>query len=169
MKAQQFSENVAYKNRRMTTGELNIRKDRIHGKAGRRQTIAGEFEKFERPRAKSEGKGATKITSLQDKKLSEIDDESEMVTDDTDMYNETSYQVDEIHPFAPLNYQGYESKSDRVSQKKLPSFRLHSHCTIFCKRFNARADFSHTSPLKCSDCKTFANGKKLAHADKLVS
>ena len=104
MKAQQFSENRAYKNRRMTTGELDvIRKDRIHEKAGRRQTIAGEFEKFERPRAKSEGKAATKITSLQDKKLSEIDDESEMVTDDTDMYNETSYQVDETHPCAPVN------------------------------------------------------------------
>ena len=31
--------------------------------------------------------------------------------------------------------------------------RLHSHCTIFCKRVNARAEMRHTNPLQCSDCK----------------
>ena len=32
-------------------------------------------------------------------------------------------------------------------------FRLHSNCTIFCKRVNARAEICHTNPLQCSDCK----------------
>ena len=27
------------------------------------------------------------------------------------------------------------------------------HCTIFCKRVNARAEIRHTNPLQCSDCK----------------
>ena len=94
MKMQQFSENVASKNRRMTTGELDItRKDRLYGKAGRRQTIAGDFDKFERTGAKEDGK-PWMTTSLLEMKLSEIEnDSSEMVSDDTDMCNDTSYQV----------------------------------------------------------------------------
>ena len=93
MKTQQFSESAASKNRRMTTGELDItRKDRIFGKAGRRQTIAGEFENFERPRAKSEGK-AKMTTSFQEMKISENDDENEIVSDDLDKSKNTSYQV----------------------------------------------------------------------------
>ena len=41
-------------------------------------------------------------------------------------------------------------------------------CTIPYMHFNARADFCHTNPLECSDCKIFACGKKFAHAKKLV-
>ena len=48
------------------------------------------------------------------------------------------------------------------------SVRLRSHCTIFCKRLNARADFCHTNPLQCLECKIFECGKKLAYAKKLV-
>ena len=94
MQAQQVSENAASRNRRMTTGELDIiRKDRIYGKTGRRQTIAGEFDKFERTGAKEEGTAGI-TTSLLEMKLSEIEnDSSEMVSDDTDMCYDTSYQV----------------------------------------------------------------------------
>ena len=48
------------------------------------------------------------------------------------------------------------------------SLRLRSHCTIFCKRVNARAEIRHTDLLECSDCKIFACRKKLAQARKLV-
>ena len=50
----------------------------------------------------------------------------------------------------------------------LVDVRLRSHCTVFCKRVNARADFRHTDPLACSNFKIFACGKKLASAKKLV-
>ena len=46
--------------------------------------------------------------------------------------------------------------------------RLRSHCTIFCKRVNARAEIRHTDPLECSDSKIFACGKKPADVKKLV-
>ena len=93
MKTQQFAENGAYKHRRMTTGELDItRKNRIFGKAGRRQTIAGELEKIERPWAKSEGT-AKMTTSLQEMKISENDNEIEIVRDDLDTSNDKSFQV----------------------------------------------------------------------------
>ena len=51
----------------------------------------------------------------------------------------------------------------------IEAIRLRSHCTIFCKRVNARAEIRHTDPLECSNCKIFACGKKLAHAKKRVS
>ena len=42
--------------------------------------------------------------------------------------------------------------------------KLRSHCTIFRKRLHARADFRHSNPLECSECKIFACRKTLAHA-----
>ena len=33
--------------------------------------------------------------------------------------------------------------------------RLHSHCTIFCKRVNALAEIRNTNPLQCLNCKIF--------------
>ena len=94
IKARQFSESASHKNRRMTTGELDItRKDRIYGKEGRRQTIAGEFDKFERSRAKEEGTSGM-TTNLLEMKLREIEHESsEMDSDNTVICNDKIYQV----------------------------------------------------------------------------
>ena len=99
MKAQQFSENVASRNRRMTTGELEMmRKKGIQDKATRRQTFAGESEQFERPRAMSEGKAVKSTTSLQKVKLPKIDDEDETDSDEQNRTsNETSDQVTNEH------------------------------------------------------------------------
>ena len=48
------------------------------------------------------------------------------------------------------------------------SIMLRSLCTIFCRRLTARADFRHSNPFECLDCKIFAGRKKLAHAKKHV-
>ena len=48
------------------------------------------------------------------------------------------------------------------------SCRLRSHCTIFCKRVNARAEIRHTDPLECSDCKILACGKSLLMRKSLL-
>lgn len=94
MKAQQFSEKATSRNRRMTTGELEMtRMGRIHDKARRRQTFAGDSEQFERPRAMSEGKVIKSTTSLQRVKLAKIDDENETDSDDQNICNETGEQV----------------------------------------------------------------------------
>ena len=99
LKAQQFSEKVASRNRRMTTGELEMmRKKGIDDKATRRQTFAGESEQFERPRAMSEGKAVKSTTSLQKVKLAKIDDEDETDSDEQNITsNESSDQVKNEH------------------------------------------------------------------------
>ena len=96
-KAQEFSEKMASRNRRMTTGELEMMsKEIIHDKA-RRQTYAGESEQFERPRAMSEGKAVKSAMSLQKVKLDKIDDEEETDSDDQDICNKKCEQVTNEH------------------------------------------------------------------------
>ena len=50
----------------------------------------------------------------------------------------------------------------------MANLRLRSHCTIFCKRLNARVDFHHTNSLECLEGKIFASGKKLACAKRTL-
>ena len=48
---------------------------------------------------------------------------------------------------------GVFRQSNERDPKGFPQVNLYSHCTIFCKRVNARAEIRHTNPLQCSDCK----------------
>ena len=62
--------------------------------------------------------------------------------------------LDETDPLTLCPKEIYLRKAISLNKRKGQiCLRLHSHCTIFCKRVNTGAEIRHTNPLQCSDCK----------------